>query len=277
MISDSYSTARMWALTKRHCVENRKNIAITISVIFGLLLLSAILITKSMYDPDFQSEDSRAGVFWACACFAIGIIVQILGSLTFSAMSTKPKRISNLMLPAAQSEKFISQCLIHVVGGNLVLILSVVLADTISALIFSMTPGWYMFFDAMWNKKFAIDPNGHQMLCMIFLCILWCFLISQSLFVLGSAFWPRKSFLKTFVALFALEIIMPIIIPIRLVLNFSETIERFFRSLADLSANEIIALWWCAIAVAYALLALVYWLAWRRYKNMAVVKRFMMD
>jgi len=266
----------MWALTKRHCVENRKNIAITMSVIFGLLLLSAILLTKSMYNPDFQPDESRAGAFWACACFAMGIIVQILGSLTFSAMSTKPKRITNLMLPAAQSEKFVSQCLIHVVGGNLFLILSVIIADTISALIFGMTPGWYMLLNITWDTQF-IDPHGHQFLCMTFLCVLWFFLINQALFVLGSAFWPRKSYLKTFVVLFAVEIILPIIIPIDLVIDFSDTIALYFMGLDNFSVNEILAFCWCAIAFAYALLALVYCLAWLRYRNMAVVKRFMMD
>lgn len=279
MTSDKYSSARMWMLTKHYFVENRRNIAITCSVIFGILLLISILITKSSYTPgdiarlsNHRERNAFELIFFAMSS---GLIVQILGSLTFSSMSTKTKRISNLMLPASQSEKFISQCLIYVVGGNLFLIASLLLADTISALIFGMIPAWTQIPDLMDITGFLRNiPYGYQSLAMLFLGILVMYLLTQAIYVLGSAWWPRKSYLKTFVALFVFQIASTIIVPFGLLLNFFPSIARIFSDM-DISAKQVVALGWCGIALAYAALFFIYWLAWQRYKRLEVVKRFL--
>ncbi len=280
MISDRYSTARMWALTKRNFVENRRNIAITTGVIFGILLLISIMITKSTR-PD-HIEWSMSNVeernIMMCVMFAsaAGFIAQILGSLTFSSMSTKPKRISNLMLPASQSEKFISQCLIYVVGGNMFIILSMFLADTISALIFGMAPGWMTSYGLlrMFTDLIHETPYGPQALAMMILGGAVLFLLCQSIYVLGSAWWPRKSFLKTFVALFAIQVALPIIIPFGLLFNFFPEIGRIISDL-NITVGQVMVGGWCGLALAYGVLFLIYWLAWQRYKRLAVVKRFL--
>lgn len=279
MTSDKYSSARMWMLTKHYFVENRRNIAITCSVIFGILLLISILITKSSYTPGdiarLSNHTERNAFVLMFLTLSSGLIVQILGSLTFSSMSTKAKRISNLMLPASQSEKFISQCLIYVVGGNLFLIASLLLADTISALIFGMIPAWTQIPDLMDITGFVNEiPYGYQALAMLFLGILVMYLLTQAIYVLGSAWWPRKSYLKTFVALFVFKIASTIIIPFGLLLNFFPSIARIFGDM-DISPKQIVALGWCGIALAYAALFFIYWLAWQRYKRLEVVKRFL--
>ena len=188
-------------------------------------------------------------------------------------MSTKPKRISSLMLPAAQSEKFVSQCLLYVVGGNLFIILSMLLSDTISALIFGMTPGWTSFADIVTDVTDNMS-HGTQFVAMLTLGITALFLLGQSIYVLGSAWWPRKSFLKTFIALFVIQFVLSIIIPFGLLLNFFPLIARIISDW-DITAGQALAIGWCGIAVAYLLLIFVYWLAWQRYKRLAVVKRFL--
>ncbi len=269
----------MWMLTKHYFVENRRNIAITCGVIFGILLLISILITKSSYTPDdaalLSNHEERNMLILAFFCMCAGLIMQILGSLTFSSMSTKSKRISNLMLPASQSEKFISQCLIYVVGGNLFLIASLLLVDTVSALIFRMFPAWTMIPDIMDFTGFISNyPYGYQILAMLFLGLLAMFLCSQAIYVLGSAWWPRKSYLKTFVALFVFQIATTIIIPFGFLINFLPSIARIFEDF-DISIEQALTIGWIGIVLAYAVLFLIYWLAWQRYKRLAVVKRFL--
>lgn len=279
MTSDKYSSARMWMLTKHYFVENRRNIAITCGVIFGILLLISFLITKSSYTPYdvaiLSNHEERNAFVLTFFTMSSGLIMQILGSLTFSSMSTKSKRISNLMLPASQSEKFISQCLIYVVGGNLFLIASLLLADTISALIFGMIPAWIQITVLMDFTGFiSICPYGYQALVMLFLGFLVVYLWAQAIYVLGSAWWPRKSYLKTFVALFVFQIASTIIIPFGLLFNFFPSIARIFSDI-DISAKQVVALGWCGIVLAYAALFFIYWLAWQRYKRLEVVKRFL--
>lgn len=274
MISNSYSTARMWALTKRYFVENRRNILITLGVMFGLILLFSIVMTKSMYSYDCAARDQeRATILWVFYAWFAAIIVQVLGSLTFSSMSTKPKRISNLMLPAAQSEKFVSQCLIYVVGGNAAMLLSFFLADALSAMTFGCVPGWTMiakFLDL--GMLITENPKIIQGAIALWFGILWLYLFGQAIYVIGSALWPKKSFLKTFIALFAIQIALPIIVPFDIL---TDLLPDFCKWLYSFDNNGIATLLWIAVAIAYALLAGVYFLAWQRFRRLEIVKRFL--
>lgn len=270
MITNNYSTSRMWALTKRYAVENRRNIFTTVGVMFGLILLYSIVMTKALWS---DASQSRTAILWMSYTWMAAIIVQVLGSLTFSSMSTKSKRISNMMLPAAQSEKFISQCLLYVVGGNIAMILTFILADTISALIFGIAPGWTTLSEVLSLKQLFMETpeiiHGALLIALFFLLM---YLMDQAIYVLGSALWPKKSFLKTFIALFAIQIIIPIIIPFGML---TDIIPEFVHWFDSINRHDGWLLAWSALAAGYALLCGVYFLAWQRYKRLEIVKRFL--
>lgn len=280
MISDSYSTARMWALTKRYCVENRRNIVTVLAVTFGIMLLMALTITKLTTENEAHPQDTafyRATLISVAFVWILGLMSQIIGSLTFSTMSTKPKRITALMLPAAQSEKFISQVLIYIVGGNLALVLLALLADIVASAFFGLAPCLPHLLTQFPLRDILGDNNAIyaiQLMVMVPLAALCLFLTSQSLYVLGSAWWPRKSFLKTFVALFAVQMLLPILIPFGLVFNFFPSIAHWLSELS-ISKDTAFALGWGATALGYCMVCLIYYLAWRRFKRLEVVKRFL--
>lgn len=275
MISNSYSSARMWALTKHYAVENRRNILITLGVMFGIILLVSILFTKACPRDLPMHGAERGSILWLIYIFIAGLACTILGSLTFSSMSTKSKRISNMMLPAKQSEKFVSQCLLYVVGGNIALILSLLLADTLSAIIFGFAPGWYYIPDAIGIADIIRDSDlGINFLLAICFGGLWLFLFGQSFYILGSTLWPRKSFLKTYIALFALQIILPILMPWGLIGNGLEGFVNYFDGIHFSSLQGWLMVW-CVMIFLYALLAGVYFLAWQRYKRLEIVKKFL--
>lgn len=115
--TDKYSTRRMWSVVQHQCVANSRNLAISAAVIFGLIFLMSLLMSKIMRD-DFQARGISLTFFYI---FIAGLITNILGSLTFNSYSTKPKRISGMMLPAKKSEKFIAMNIIYIVFGNLLL------------------------------------------------------------------------------------------------------------------------------------------------------------
>ena len=58
-------------------------------------------------------------------------------------------------------------------------------------------------------------------------------LFAQSLYVVGSALWPKYSFAKTFVALLSIQIILPIILPLDLAGCDPVYVGRIRRDLAD--------------------------------------------
>ena len=140
MNSNSFSWARMWALTCRNAAENKRRLLMSAGVVFGLVLLIFILISKSFAGDYGDSVLGRAwGVMMAFISLS-AIAMQLSGSLTFSSYNSKARRISCMMLPAAQSEKFLSNIALYIVAGNIVLLLCMVLADCISAAIFGIAP-----------------------------------------------------------------------------------------------------------------------------------------
>ncbi|MCM1310385.1 MAG: hypothetical protein NC301_05080 [Bacteroides sp.] len=275
MISNSYSTARMWALTKRYAVENRRNIFITLGVMFGIIFLMSLLFTKTCpHDYDWRDSE-RGAILWIIYAFIAGLVVQITGSLTFSSMSTKSKRISNMMLPAKQSEKFISQCLLYVIGGNIALILSLILADTLSSVIFGFVPGWYYLPQNLDISDLITDlPYGLNILFVAIFGGMWLFLFGQAIYVLGSTLWPKKSFLKTYIALFALQIIVPILMPWNLIGDGFNVFAHWFEGKEFTSLQGWLMVW-AIIIFLYALIVGVYHLAWQRYRRLEIVKRFL--
>ncbi len=271
MNSAKFSWSRMWALSCRDIVENRRNLLMTLGVMFGLLLLVALLITKIQADTAFSSAEGRSVVVWVTFLYLSMLVVQVLGSLTFSNLSLKVKRINALMLPAAQSEKFMSRILIYIVGGNMALIVSLLLADALSALVFGMAPG-FIFMPI--GEMLSCVRNVELLLATI-LVMVFVMLFIQSVYMLGSALWPRLSFLKTFMALLAIQILLPIIIPSGLVYDF---VEWFGEIVVSWNISETAAhvLGWTALAVCYAVTAGVYYVTWRVYKRTQVIQRFKM-
>ena len=61
MNSNSFSWARMWALTCRNAAENKRRLLMSAGVVFGLVLLIFILISKS-FAGDYG--DSVLGRAW---------------------------------------------------------------------------------------------------------------------------------------------------------------------------------------------------------------------
>lgn len=270
MNSAKFSWSRMWALSRRDLVENRRNLLMTLGVMFGLLLLVAILITKVASDDITFTPEGRGVAVWVTFFYLSILVVQVLGSLTFSSLSLKVKRINALMLPAAKSEKFMSRILIYVVGGNIALIVSLLLADALSALLFGVVPG----FTFMPIEVFFSGLNMERAYAGLFVTI-FVMLFIQSIYMLGSALWPRLSFLKTFMALLAIQILLPIIIPFGLVSDFVEWFGEIVDSW-NISETMGHVLGWTALALCYALTAGVYYVTWRIYKRTQVIQRFKM-
>ncbi len=270
-ISDKFSFKRVWTITCHYCVANARNLIISASVLFGLMILIALLITKTT-GPELP--DVRAGGYAVFSLFAAGIVFPVIGSLTFSSYSTKPKRISAMMLPATKAEKFISMMLVYVVFGNLVLLLSLLLSDVLSASLFGIRSAISFLPDIFYN-----EPEMLKFVPLFCLGILWLMLLSQAIYIIGSAMWPKLSFLKTFIFMNAFQIIMAIFIPF---FSIADWFGSHFNKIFDYlyvyvdTPDKLYVVLWCVLAFAYlVILPAIYSLAWLRFRNLAVAKRFL--
>lgn len=265
-ISDKFSLKRMWIVAGHFCVANARNLIITTAVMFGLIFLITLMLTKLISDQDSAFRAGMVGVFFAMAG---GLILTVTGSLTFSSYSSKPKRIAAMMLPATKLEKFMALNLIYVVFGNIVVLLTLLLSDVLTASLFGLRSAVSYLPEVFYN-----DPDVTKFILPLVLGVLWFFFLSQAIYVIGSAFWPKLSFLKTFIVINVFQTVLAIFIPIY---HFGDWFGEHFQFFFDYfnTIDKVYVLAWSAIAVAYIILIGIYALAWLRFRNLAVAKRFL--
>lgn len=259
--TDKYSTRRMWTVVQHNCVANSRNLLIGSTVIFGLVFLISLLMSKLLRDD----TDARAVSLLFFYAFIAGLSTNILGSLTFNGYSTKPKRIAAMMLPAKKSEKFIAMNIIYIVFGNLLLIASILMSDFITAAMFDLKPI---------SSQIPIMVLNYQETFMILFAAVGYLLFVQSIYVLGSTIWPKMSFLKTFVAISIIQSILTILIPFAVIGDWVYGLADIIGGL-DLDEQDAIRIAWTLIGVLYIIIGGIYALAWLRFRSLAVAKRFL--
>lgn len=269
---DKFSWSRVGLLIRRYFSENSRQLLMTLGVVFGIMLFFGLTINKSA--GDYSKFDGTGAILWMILFCIISFALIIVGSLTFSSMSTKPKRIVAMMVPASKSEKFVSLLIIYNVMAPIAIILSALLVDVLTSLVFMHEPYFIHFLGTLGDFFSSIkrEDYGFEVMLGIIAFVGGSLLCSLATYTLGSALWPKKSFIKTFCVLFAFQMIIPMIIPGNLSLRLIEWIRDF-----DFENINLHILAWSVIAVYYAFAGFIYWLAWRRYRSTQVIQKFMMD
>lgn len=267
---DKFSLKRMWAVTTHYCVANGRKLLVSSFVIFAMTFLISLLITKMTGNDDGLDSAARAAMLGIMYLFIIGLGSTIIGSLTFSSYSSKPKRISAMMLPAKKSEKFLSMLIVYIVFGNIVLFGSIFLSEWITASMYGLTSAFEQI-----QVPFRYTPEEIKSFVPLIYWAAVCYvLIPQAIYVLGSALWPRLSFLKTAIAMSVIQLVFTIIMPFSLMNSWINPFIDFMREHFDSPESAYNSC--CFILVcAYLLLAGIYVLAWLRFRNLAVAKRFL--
>lgn len=197
-------------------------------------------------------------LIWGLCIMSLG--VSVFGSLTFSSLGSKRGRISTFVLPASLSEKFALRTLVYFVFGLLTLIVGFMIAILIAQLSFGG-------FDVIWSKIPTHIESTEDVLIIVFVGLL--LLVTNALYTLGSALWPRLSWLKTWIVMTVLQWILGIMLMVGL---FND--QNFFRFLDSVFNNGTSTL---SIFIALECVVIVAcWIgAWFRFRNTQIVQMFM--
>jgi len=208
-MSHSFDFSRWALLVAKHWSENRKRYLLSLLAIAGLLVgfySFIILATHRTIRTNIQSITYFFGLFLAGCLFA---------STTFDELSTAPKGIGYLMLPASHLEKF----LCHIFYTVLIFFLSYTL---IFYLIDIPMVHLSESIDRKWNsylnvkddlfvpaRVMNIFSNRDEMKVVpipldLNTYFLISYFIAQAAFILGSVYFSKYSFIKTTICLFAL-------------------------------------------------------------------------
>lgn len=121
--------------------------------------------------------------------YAGGLGFCVLGASTFATnLSSTGKRLLELMSPSSHAEKFLSRFIICILCVPIAFAVSFAIAQLIALLTVKIIYGYDYNY---------ITPLYHTILVP---SVIWVILCSVMTYMLGSTLWPKRSFVKTFVA-----------------------------------------------------------------------------
>lgn len=235
---------RFGLICRKLIVENRKSLLIVLCGFSGIWTLLGLWCGYLGTTPGI----GPLAIYLFCASIAC----CVAASRMFSDLVSKEDRISTLMTPASAAEKFIPR-LIAVIPGMIILVtLGYILFSYASILVAGLRFGnWADFYNpfAHWTQE---DSSTLISLGSVFLFTL-------SFFIYGAVAWPRKSFFKTVLVLFAVQMVLGMIVYGIVKSLFA---MRLYMEITDEAAfgRSVISIV-CLIAVT------IIYLAYRRLKN----------
>ena len=209
-ISNTFSFSRLMMVMKHDLVENWKNNLHSLLSIYGAFLISALMSYASING----SVDSsiyfayRLGFFIAVG-FITFFIFHFSAANIMDITSTKEKRIAYLMLPATQTEKFVSRALQVTLGTLIMVIVALFLAEITRLILFPLLGAskalqhfcLFDFNDIFFKKYYWSQVDVSVLEIYKFPVILntvsW-YLVSHSIFILGGTYFYKRPVVKTF-------------------------------------------------------------------------------
>lgn len=252
-------------LIKKELTDNRKPILLGIAGIWGtFILLGGFLGYTGTIIP----------VELFLFLFFSGMVLSIGASLAFSNMKTKEGRINTLMLPATVKQKFLVRWLGAVPLLFAVVLIGCFLGDWARLGMFRiMTHLQYFSIDldphlsldrslsaiAYISINLAEDP---QPISFLITSVILGASLAQALYFLGAILWPKLSFIKTWAATQALQILGAII----LVMCTKLKVPNFNSS--DISFEGFMCFY---IIFGLLICGGLYWLSYVRFRRSQVI------
>ena len=215
--TDGFSFARFRAVVANDIITLRKTIITAISIGFFMFFLVEGLSLKTYFNSGFMFHDvayTLSNIF-PLTCV---MLITMMGSLMLHDCRRKETRIAVIMLPARQSEKYLSRitvCLFGILAGVLI---HVVLYYLFLGLHFAfqsnvelragMSQPWqylnpFGFHGQITYNGNNINPQEIMSITTLFFIALWLF----SCYILGGTIWKKGSWLITSAVLLALSFI----------------------------------------------------------------------
>lgn len=239
--NNKFSLTRFTALTARFLATHRRLMMSVALATLGVLTIYAFCCAKY-----FGAAWKGLEVSGFYAMFAF--YGMIMGSLTFSSLKTKESRISAMMFPATEAEKFVMQVMVYTVMSGLIFAGAALVADMMVSAVNHQEPLALMITE-IWR---AINFD------LIFQS-LYVIALNYAIFTLGSALWPRFSFLKTFCAMFIIQIGLFTVIPLESII-MSAIIHLSYPWIVTLQISSIV---------------FIYYMAWLRFRHTQLTDRLL--
>lgn len=275
MIRDTFFNFRRFAsLCRKGLVENWKSTLLRFLMIYGIMTVLFLwmgyfrYVHADYYSPYWEHRDPMWDAALGIFVYGFFLAGLLSASFTFSAMKSKVGRLTVLMQPATQFEKFMVRWLAYTLGFVLVYVLAFKLADCTRVLVYASAYPKI--------EEIGLMPWSHFQTWEVFqecrdtfvLITFYCF--AQSLFVLGSAVWPKNSFVKTCAAIVVIGLAYTVAGVMLGKLLFA---HRYVTEHGSIFADEDLVK--NGALILFSLMALFNWtLAYHRFKESEIINRW---
>ncbi|MCM1094554.1 MAG: hypothetical protein NC421_11430 [Lachnospiraceae bacterium] len=262
--SDSFSISRLGMLFKQDYIENYRQLFLSSGFIALLLSVIYILIcSNSRYyadDSAFNLNMKHYSIGWLLAVFIIS--GMIAGSSMFSSMRRSAGRLSSLMVPASQFEKFIERWIVAVPGYIIVFAIAAFVADLIRI-------GFCEWILERSTTAITLNDifDGIYPLPKKIATALLLFMFAQSFFVLGSIVWQKLAVVKTFWVLVAIGAFYAAVAG--WIMYTFQNPELTYRSAGSMFDNDALIYTGIAVATLFN-----YGTAYMRFRESEIINRW---
>ena len=219
-VNQTFDWSRFTATLRKEVVENKRALLFTVICVYGFLTLIMIMgnLVTGLGDGIYEAMETNTPQTFVASM--LGLIICVSASLAFRNLTTKTGRTSMFTSPSSTLEKFLVNVLIYVVGIFVAFFACAQLADLTRIAVLSffrsetfIVPGPINFLNSLSYIGSSLD--GIEELSDVATGMkvgVWIgFIANAGCYLLGSIIWPRLSLLKTFAALYAIEIALFII------------------------------------------------------------------
>jgi hypothetical protein len=271
-MNNTFNIKRFGLVMRKDFQENWKKYALQFLAMFGIIALVLCLQSNSRYRGGFLEGIDSELLFLVSAMF-LGFGVVFASTFT-EPMRSKIKRGMYLMNPASILEKYLSRWIIVTIGYIIAFFVAFWFADLIRVAIYSVS---YPEIDVhMLDFGKLITNNGLFESNSEFAIAVGVFFFLQSICVLGSTFWEKASFVKTFAASVIIVLLFFLLADWTISIfyadysQFSNVTDSIFGS-GKITDDEI----YIIIAGIFMFSALVSWtIAFFRFRESEIIKRW---
>ncbi|MBO5187128.1 MAG: hypothetical protein J6B91_08795 [Prevotella sp.] len=269
---------RLWLTIKWDTVTNWKHARrMTLSITFGLaLFFIANVMGAYGHDSNPAYAVSELNMMGATTVGMMSLFLSAFTSLILTTLRTKQQRISFLMQPASNMEKFISRVLYSTVGAFAIIIVGLFLADMLRALLDLMLNQRYIgsvtieVFKTLYNivtdayAPCRVAGSTVQAPLIYLMMVLWL-ILGYTTFILGGTFFRRQPWLCTVGVM-----VVIIYLTVFAFITFADmqSVKTFFENLENVSPTAVIIVLDIILAAA---IAFELWASYKLFCRMQVI------
>ena len=277
-VSQKFNWSRFVATLRKEVLENKRAILFSVIGIYAFLTIFMILGNWTTQTPAESSFIIAKRIPHLFVFMILSFVVCAMSSMAFRGLTTKQGRTSLLMSPSSSLEKYLVNVLIYVVATLIVFFACAQLADLTRIAVLKpfedkdfVVPGPINFlncFSFAGGFSFAGDDvKTTDTAYWMSMAMIIGTIANAAIYVLGSVVWPRLSFLKTFVAVFAVQSAIMIIVMV--VINVCSEPQVFGRWFSQFIKDGSFFQLSCVISTVLTIVSFA--LSWYLFKRKDVV------